>query len=776
MNKKYKKIALKIFTFLNILFLLAPPTCFGIDLVDINSFSGMDLNSTIATAINQVDSHYGIDSTQIQAGMNQANVMQNKVQAPQVSLTFYPSNPLPGKKITATAQPMYFLNSPEKLYYTWFLIHKDESDNDDIETYKRRAMRIIASDGFNYEDTDYSSNSDDDGYKATEGGDDQKGRPHYCFLFNNNSGEFYPDDSVSANGGLSCEHLFPNAPGHTTGDGTFNNEEEQKWQTNPSSPDTGGYGQTDEATVSGLGRNTFSWTYQAGDRVGVAVEGVSMIPTKVADASYKIMWALSGKGCDANCVGATDDIEKTCDEDEYVQDVDDMNDHCLRRSFVDPTEKGENSKINVELDYFPEFPANNPSDLTGENSDILSISSSISGGSEKNRTFYYDWRIYEGDTMDEESDLWKIIPKDKLTGIEQTSGVGIDTLRFGLNLKSNPKYLKIKLLVSESAPSGEKNTSRGQGTVIVPMFSNEDRIRIYTASVSSDAALSKNSLRCEDPNKICQVTMDEILVAEVSANLENFYWTLNDAPLSYKYAGQNFTEPENLVYFPVLKSVGNEFILSMSASKKDSGEKVVLTKKFKVVDPSLVLVSDDVNTCAPVVKGYFISPDGTEAPDYSDKNYEALTSSTIALKAILVGPPQEINNLEWTVPEAQLTGTGKTFSFTASAEPGTGYTVSAFMTYAPSRDVQRALYDYWDVPLNRFYEKELYGQLDIETTDAINAPEGELVYGGKKPVASLFSGISAYFIFLFKLMLTTALIIFGLGILSSLASGRREVD
>lgn len=770
MNKKYRKILLRITAFFSIFSFAFPSLC-SADFFDLGNIS-----QVTTFAVDYVEQRYGIDATQVQAGMNQANVMQNKVQVPQVSLTFYPANPVPGRKATATAQPMYFLNSPEKLYYTWFLIHKGEDDKDDIEKYKRRAAKIIASSGFSYEDADYSSNSDGDGYTAVEGGDDQKGKPHYCFLFNSNSGEFLPNDSVSASTGLSCEHIFPDAPGHTTGDGTFNNEEEKKWQTNPNSPDTGGYGQTDEATVAGLGRNTFSWTYQEGDRVGVAVEGVSMIPTKVSDASYKIMWAISGKGCDANCVGETENIDNTCDEDEYVQDVGDMNDHCLRRSFVDPTEKGENSKINVELDYFPEFPANNPSDLTGENSDIISISSSVSGGSEKNRTFYYDWRVYEGDTMDEESDLWKIIPKDNLTGAKQTSGVGVEVLRFGLNLESNPKYLKVKLLVSESAPSGEKNTSRGQAVVIIPMFSNENRIRIYTAGVSPDAILSKGALRCEDPNKICQVTMDEIMSAEVSNELENFYWTLNDEPLSYKYAGGNFTEPKNLVYFPVLKSVGSDFILSMSASKKDSGEKINLTKKFKVVDPSLIIVSDDKATCAPVIRGYFISPDGTEAPDYSDTNYEALAGSMVKLKAIFVGPPQELDSLEWSIPEAQIIGTGKTISFDSGLELGTSYTVYASVTYAPSRDVQRVLYDFWDVPLNRFYEKELSGQLDIETVDTINAPEGELVYIGKKPVASLFSGVSAYFIFLFKITLTTALIIFGLGLLSSLASGKREVD
>ena len=48
-----------------------------------------------------------------------------KNKCPQVSLTFTPSNPQLGDKLSVTATPLYFMNDASKLYFTWFLKQKD---------------------------------------------------------------------------------------------------------------------------------------------------------------------------------------------------------------------------------------------------------------------------------------------------------------------------------------------------------------------------------------------------------------------------------------------------------------------------------------------------------------------------------------------------------------------------------------------------------------------------------------------------------------------------
>lgn len=94
-----------------------------------------------------------------------------------------------------------------------------------------------------------------------------------------------------------CRHLFPVAPGYVAGDGAYGAGEEQFWRTDPADPDTAENGNKDEANITGLGRDTFTWNYVAGDKVGVVIEGTSMLPTKYSDSSNAIMWAFSKNKC-----------------------------------------------------------------------------------------------------------------------------------------------------------------------------------------------------------------------------------------------------------------------------------------------------------------------------------------------------------------------------------------------------------------------------------------------------------------------------------------------
>jgi len=86
---------------------------------------------------------------------------------------------------------------------------------------------------------------------------------------------------------------FAYKTGNTTGNDSFNQEEERFWGTDPRNPSTSGNGQADEANLAGMGMAEFSWTYEEGDEVGVAIEGTSTIATKFADSSRMIFWAFS---------------------------------------------------------------------------------------------------------------------------------------------------------------------------------------------------------------------------------------------------------------------------------------------------------------------------------------------------------------------------------------------------------------------------------------------------------------------------------------------------
>ena len=73
---------------------------------------------------------------------------------------------------------------------------------------------------------------------------------------------------------IKCQHAF----GSDVGNREFLSSEEEDWGTNPYDPDTDGDGVVDEADLAGLGQDEFTWIYQKGDKVSVAVEGTSNIP------------------------------------------------------------------------------------------------------------------------------------------------------------------------------------------------------------------------------------------------------------------------------------------------------------------------------------------------------------------------------------------------------------------------------------------------------------------------------------------------------------------
>lgn len=289
------------------------------------TLSGKTVDKSIDSAFNKV----GLDENELKYFVQTFNVSRQKKQQPQLSLSFNPSDPTPGQKVTVVATPLYFMNDIKNLYFTWYLKPagcpseekhspsdeiKDKCDFNkdghiDIEDYKVNAMRIIASNGFEWKKASYSGSGAGSSYKASWGGDDQKGKSAYCYVHDVESGDEYQ---------IKCDdHLFPNAPEHTTGDGDFDMREEEFWHTNPNADDTAATGNGDEANVAGLGVSSFTWTYDEGDKVGVVVEGISVEPTQVADSSYRTMWALVNNKCDLGSKSVDDEYSKITNSISY---------------------------------------------------------------------------------------------------------------------------------------------------------------------------------------------------------------------------------------------------------------------------------------------------------------------------------------------------------------------------------------------------------------------------------------------------------------------------
>lgn len=858
----------------------------------------------ISQSLDQMLKKFGVQEEAITEQSQKANVMSKKMLSPEVFLTFSPVNPVPGEKVTAISQPVNFGNQGDSMYYTWYLKHKgDDSqdlDNDgdiSIEDYKIEAMRILASDDF--EGSEAEVDTDDDGYRAVMGGDDQRnvGEEPHCFFHDTESGADYEFPECN-------QHLFPNAPGHETGDNDFGLDEETFWKTDPEDDDTADLGKHDEATLSGLGQKSFTWTYQEGDEIGVAIEGIHFIPTDYDDASYKVMWGITKNKCDLNddalddpaeggenapivdpefwpdcadgCdftrtvtksstsyeqapsssyqIGTTtntiktetihlstriiyggemtegtgsfgaeigeysppeneecyppevDDIsadwgitDRSCcppgsgdcsvvssstettasessmepgqTEEEgnlFVMSIDEFNE-CLLQNFVNPAEGGGKfKKINVVLTYSPKNPINDP---TGNTSDKVVVESTIDNAND-GEFLYYKWEVFYGEST---AGPWEALPREALDGVGETMGLGVKNLEFNLKFPEGIAYLKVKLTVSESAYNGER---KGHSDVIIPVSTNLNNLRVYEANISDDLALSPGEQKClldgqtiNDP--VCEVAKNQILAIEVNdPNLTDFLWKIGGESFTYKY--NEAGSATNPAYFPVTTEVGENFTVSLSATNRETGQKLNLSQTFKVVDPKITITSQNEGSVVPELLGFYTDTDNVAWPDYSEKEFETLEGSDISLQAEFTADTPPDDRIQWFVDGATY-GTGDTLTFPATKPIGSSYSVTVSSLYTQDNNTAKALSNYWNISYDGLYEKTITGELSINTVGTI-AEEQTAKNNIKKFLASLTSGFPIYLSFLFRIVLTTGLLLFSFRVIFVLLPKARKEE
>jgi hypothetical protein len=303
--------------------------------IDVGNVFGGGFDTNSQGTIDKVENRYHIDKDAAAKLIENMNVGEDKKTAPELSVFFTPTDPREGQEVVAEAVPIYFSTALKDLYFTWYLRRADcglkdtrltdyEKDTCDLDRngkieandWKITAVRMNVAGGFVADDAFYGSvpgEDDKDGYRAVFGGEKRSGKAH-CYMHNFASGKDY---ELVQNAGLpgqasACEHLFAQYPidgsivyhgrkldlkDQAVGDGNFGFDEETFWNVDPKDPSTAQNGQKDEANASGLGRHQFKWNYVSGDKIGVVVEGESVIPTRYSDSSMQIMWAFSKNQC-----------------------------------------------------------------------------------------------------------------------------------------------------------------------------------------------------------------------------------------------------------------------------------------------------------------------------------------------------------------------------------------------------------------------------------------------------------------------------------------------
>ncbi len=855
---KKNKFLFKLNIFLKIGFVLVMVGLFNLNVYSVSA-SWFKLSNGVSV-MNDILDNLGVNKAELKYGIQSFNSSRRKKSPPEVSLTFTPLNPINGEKITATATPTYFLNDSKDLYYTWFLKSKNCDQNDspsqkekeecdlngddviDIYDYKIKAMRIVASNGFEWDAPNvYTSDNDNDEYQASYGGDDQAGKNDYCYIHNTKSGDEYKID---------CDHLFAHPIGEVTGDKSFGLAEENFWHTDPNSDDTAGTGNVDEANVAGLGINKFTWNYEDGDEVGVVVEGVSIESSQTDDSSFRTMWAMPKKMCDVSAtindypkkstqtisivddspnIGETTTITQTTTKsiDESaatiatiktvvtttttvtdsntgklvstsstssdptyataniannisITDIDDASDlnDCLYDNLINPAKSGtQGNKLDINLSYSPKTPINDSSGA--DNGDELTITSSIPTVNDTNY-LHYQWEVYQADDANPQAGWGNALTKNDLPDSSQTIGIGLKTFKFKLNLANPKKYIRVKLTVREKK-SG-KTLKQGNTDIVIPVNSTSDQIEAYPVNIANinnslNLSLGSNQLCQNATGKIiCPVAKDNIIGIKVANNkLTDFSWTIDGKPFTYQecfFNGCNDDKQINVAYFPILKNIGESYVVSLEATDQSTGDKINLSRTFIVVDPTIKISSDDKNVCKPITLGQYIGLDGKKYDDLSKINFQAKAGEKIKLKIDSTGFSPSVDKYAWLVDGQVITqATAGVFGFNIdnngvltlpSKEEGENYDVSASILYSQSDLTKQALNKYWGVSYNQFYEKLISDTITIKVIDPNNFT---LMFQGnnKKIMANIYSALPTYLNFLLKLVLTAFILLFGSG-------------
>lgn len=807
---------------------------------DTQNFDG---NSTwLQNITGAIEERYHIDKRSAQDFGEAMNSSVMKTKAPEVTLSFNPSEPKEGQKITATAYPMFFANPDEGFYFTWFLKRKgcdvDNSPNSDtrklcdrdengkitVNDWKIEAMRTLASDEFdpcielegaahdtcvnNY----YNSDTDSDGYNAKIGGENvNNNNTNRCYAHDWGNGQNYELSTTEEDSGSFCEHLFPDSkiPGLDTGDGSFGRDEEEFWQTDSKDPSTAKNGNKDEANVAGLGQKKFSWTYIAGDRVGVAVEGNSIISTKYRDGSMMVMWALPNNKCDVTNKGIkTMHVPGGVD----VYDVDipvgrvDF-DECINDSTVDPLEGGQKGKIELKTNFFPENPVlkvvNNVEDSVS-NGNILTVQSIANEASANPANIEYTWRVELNTDGIANGDNWKNITNPLMNNevVANTKGTGLTTLKMNLTMPKDVfsgvnmnqafpdgiGYFRVSILAQENFKEGAVRA--GRDSVVVKVVLSDKELQILpvtvngdgTVSTSSGAALCSTSDTLEN-QAICPVVRGEIVGVHfdnASGEYDNFSWTINKNVLSCSPSISSNKCPDATAqgsynFFPVTGNVGESYTVAMTARNITSGKTITLRRDFKIVNPSIAIVSSDPNKTWPRYLGQYTGPDVAtgQGSDFSKTSFEAFAGSTFEVKAI--ASPSFItdsSSFSWSVDgilfDANADGT---ISMATDKPVESIYNVAVKGVYRIDTSIQKAMYDIWKVPPFEVDDSGLFDQIQIQLVSPEDVAQG----APTKFFASIISYIPSSVLFLIRLALTAALMVFAVSLLFAFVPERKKI-
>lgn len=610
-----------------------------------------------------------------------------------------------------------------------------------------------------------------------------------------------------------CKHLFPKLPKTITiletdkegneferkldlsdtksGDGEMTIAEKEFWGADPTTNSTNGK-QKDQTVIMGKGIDVFSWTYSVGDKVGVAVEGTSLLPTEHVDSTYKIVWALPGGTCN-KLEGLSEEGSDTYGIDRafYTEeksgtkvgiltaDVD--IDECLKdeENLIEPEDQGLN-KIQINVTTNPDNPINDPNGR----GDIVIASALVANADSSGMS--YQWRIeksLDGSMFPSDETKWVDIT-NKFANKDLTEGIGNSKFKFNLDLtkiildsgiesskNQGTYYLRVKAAANEH--SGESSQSGKGISKPIKVYFQKNQILIYPVKANIDGELSLNEGTKSLPTELtdlecdsvaCYVTKNQIVgvkvtnITEDQEELGNFSWKINGN--DFNCVGSSQCSNGNVLFFPVLGNVGEAVDVVAKATNLKTNERVEVSKHFVIVNPGASITSEDESILWPKIVGYYMDATGRPTiPDFSSSVFEGQNGKTVKMRARFY--PAAIGGqvgYSWTVDGDIQDNSSPELALALTKQVGESYSINLTETMASDAKQQaiwqkNALRNYWGVGIDDTSEINNNANIQINVLNAANLATDTK---NTSMAASLITHLPQQLMFLFKLFLTGA--------------------
>lgn len=394
---------------------------------------------------------------------------------------------------------------------------------------------------------------------------------------------------------VTCTHYFPGADNpddaikwsekvpFKTGDGSFKENEELFWGTDPTNADTDGDNFPDEADIAGQGQQTIQFKYQGGDKIGVAVEGTSLFPTNDKTPYYKIMWAYNGV-CDSEVIRSVakdaPGFNNFCecddkDEENKCKDSEDFGFGYLKLNDIwQNVADSQNDRLDAFVSLSPLRPTvNGP----------LMLEAIVSGGELDSELLSYEWTLkHGGEVLRPEQDqknsriVWKKQGVDvaymkltnQLADFKNQGGVGWEKLNIEPLLEGSYDVLV------KAVETNNNKQKIGEGTLNFNV-SESLKIRFFRSFSSNNVWTKRDELVSGEA-----IPGDTVIAEYDGPFYDDFVWLIDRKKLE----GNG---PQ--VSFPINKGANSSYNFKLIATNKNRTNTAEKEFPLKIINPYVSL-------------------------------------------------------------------------------------------------------------------------------------------------------------------------------------------